>query len=202
MELPLKNTQINVKNGYRLVNQSRFQTDYSYTITEKSNVTSEHDLIELSGTTVFSGGTPLSLIDAEIVSSEIKNWGEFTAYTSIVVLNEKEEELVIRPIINGTEVILSSKNSVSGEETEVCSYGYIGSEGMPEGLSFAINVGRIKYSPKTNKFRSLCTFYAINGQSGCGDIGIGNLYLLIDSYSQPFGNKTYTVTQNAERKEI
>lgn len=202
MELPLKNTQINVTNGYRLVNQSRFQTDYSYTISEKSNVASEHNLIELNGTTVYSGGTPLSLIDAEIVSSEIKNWGEFTAYTSVVVLNEKEEVLVIRPIINGTEVVLSSKNSVSGEETSICSYGYIGSEGMPEGLSFAINIGRIEYSPKTNKFRSSCAFYAINGQSGCGDTGVGNLSLLIDSYSQSIENKTYTVTQNVERKEI
>lgn len=202
MRLPLNNAFIGVENGYVPVKISQRRVTYSYSVSDKANENSKHEVITTAGTTIYSGGTALSLIEIDMVDSEIRNWGEFAPYLSLTVMNTKGEQLYIRPILNGTEIVLSAKNSITQEETFVCRYEYTETGEMSSDLSFYINIGRIVYSPSIQSYSSNCTVYAIKGQSGCGDTGIGSITLLIDSSAQSFINKTYTVTKNSKEDNI
>lgn len=200
MKLPINNAEISVENGYSVANKSRRVTTYSYSVTDKTTENSNHNFITNTGANVYSGGTVLSLKKIDTDMSTINNWGEFTPYSSLTVLNPDGDELYIRPILNGTKILLSARNNTTEEETEVCSYGYTETAEMPDELSFYVNVGTITYSPFSRSYSSGCTFYAIKGQSGCGYDGVGNITLSIDSSPQSFINKTYAVVQNSKEE--
>jgi hypothetical protein len=203
MRLPLSNAPVLVTNGYKLDNSTPlYRTTYTYTKGQNGEIASSHKIVKYNGTEVYSNSTPLSLKICDMVMSEIKNWGEFTAYTSVAVNNDKGEVIQIRPIVSGTSVVLSAYNTVTTTEQTICSYGTSETGELPSGLSFALNIGTITFQPETGLYLCSCSAYAISGQSGCGFDGIGSITIAFDTEVVSYSNIKYKVTEVTERKTI
>lgn len=203
MRLPLSNAPVLVTNGYKLDNPTPlYRTTYTYTKGQNGEIASSHKIVKYNGTEVYSNSTPLSLKICDMVMSEIKNWGEFTAYTSVAVNNDKGEVIQIRPIVSGTSVVLSAYNTVTTTEQTICSYGTSETGELPSGLSFALNIGTITFQPETGLYLCSCSAYAISGQSGCGFDGIGSITIAFDTEAVSYSNIKYKVTEVTERKTI
>lgn len=203
MRLPLSNAPVLVTNGYKLDDPPPlYQTTYTYTKGQNGEIASSHKIVKYNGTEVYSNSTPLSLKICDMIMSEIKNWGEFTAYTSVAVNNDKGEVIQIRPIVSGTSVVLSAYNTVTTTEQTICSYGTSETGELPSGLSFALNIGTITFQPETGLYLCSCSAYAISGQSGCGFDGIGSITIAFDTEAVSYSNIKYKVTEVTERKTI
>lgn len=203
MRLPLSNVPVLVTNGYKLDSPTPlYRATYTYTKGQNGEIASSHKIVKYNGTEVYSNSTPLSLKICDMVMSEIKNWSEFTAYTSVTVNNDKGEVIQIRPIVSGTSVVLSAYNTVTTTEQTICSYGTSETGELPSGLSFALNIGTITFQPETGLYLCSCSAYAISGQSGCGFDGIGSIAIAFDTEAVSYSNIKYKVTEVTERKTI
>lgn len=203
MRLPLSNAAVSAVKGYNLTDNKRYNTLYSYTKGSDVMASSAHQIIKTNGDNVYSNGTSLALKTIEMIMSEITNWGEFTPYTSLTVLDENGEIIQIRPIVLDKNVVLSAYNTISGEEKTICSYGITTETGaLPSGLSFYLNIGTITLNPTTDLYTCNCTAYAIINQSGCGFDGIGGITLAFDKQEQSYQNQKYKVTEVIERKTL